>query len=615
MAAGTLMLACLCLAVGTGTAEVIPLNNNKFEIPIRIVPEKRQEIQTLELYASTNQGKNWDLVATATPDQQAFAFTAPADGLYWFSVRVIDHNKHAEPPDIMTAPVGQKILVDTLAPSVKLVSAQRQGDVISVQWEIKEENPDLATFRLEYRNADSLGEWTPVTASPALMGQTQIKVPQAAIVRLSMKDTATNEGKSEEMKVPAATNTLTAAAPGGASGTPPALPTPGTPAPSGVTPTPSSQGTPAGTGVAGATGAPMAPLPGAPAVTPHNGGPSITSAAPSNPPLPNNPPVPPSLSAPTTMEGSPIPTHVATVPGSVAPPAPPSPTAPPSWAGGIQPVSTGSMQRRIPDQVDANPGSPYGAPATNVVAMSSGMADRNTSTSVLPTRQPWGALPPLQVVNNRRVTLEYEVAKFGPSGIGSADLWVTRDDGQNWQKYVADNSPATPVTTPDGKDSGVVRRTLSVDLREEGVYGFYLVVKSGAGLSKPDPRPNEPPQMRLELDYTPPKCRLFRPEPDPLQRNSLIIRWEAIDKNLASTPVSLEWAEQPTGPWLSIGGAALANTGTHSWTVPTNVPPRVFLKLSVRDTAGNVAVAQTPEPVLVDLNTPEVRILGLAGPK
>ncbi len=36
------------------------------------------------------------------------------------------------------------------------------------------------------------------------------------------------------------------------------------------------------------------------------------------------------------------------------------------------------------------------------------------------------------------------------------------------------------------------------------------------------------------------------------------------------------------------------------------MPPKVYLKLSVSDTAGNVAVAETSEPVLIDLVKPEV---------
>jgi hypothetical protein len=43
------------------------------------------------------------------------------------------------------------------------------------------------------------------------------------------------------------------------------------------------------------------------------------------------------------------------------------------------------------------------------------------------------------------------------------------------------------------------------------------------------------------------------------------------------------------------------------------IPARVYLRLKVRDSADNAAVAQTPDPILVDLHTPEVQSLKLIG--
>jgi hypothetical protein len=38
------------------------------------------------------------------------------------------------------------------------------------------------------------------------------------------------------------------------------------------------------------------------------------------------------------------------------------------------------------------------------------------------------------------------------------------------------------------------------------------------------------------------------------------------------------------------------------------------MRLIVRDSSGNVSMAETSEPVLVDLSEPEGRITGLASP-
>ena len=45
--------------------------------------------------------------------------------------------------------------------------------------------------------------------------------------------------------------------------------------------------------------------------------------------------------------------------------------------------------------------------------------------------------------------------------------------------------------------------------------------------------------------------------------------------------------------------------------VPANIPHSVYLRLTVRDAAQNVAVTQTQEPLLIDLNVPEVNVLGI----
>jgi hypothetical protein len=57
----------------------------------------------------------------------------------------------------------------------------------------------------------------------------------------------------------------------------------------------------------------------------------------------------------------------------------------------------------------------------------------------------------------------------------------------------------------------------------------------------------------------------------------------------------------------------LPNTGRYLWQVPAMAPPAVFLRLSVKDMAGNIAVAQTQDPLLVDLNVPEFQVIGIQG--
>jgi hypothetical protein len=224
----------------------------------------------------------------------------------------------------------------------------------------------------------------------------------------------------------------------------------------------------------------------------------------------------------------------------------------------------------------------------------------SAAASVYTGRNP---LPKVQYANNRELTLEYELAKVGPSGIGSVDLYWTPDDGKTWER----------APSPDLKDAiKGGRYNRMVELQEgDGVYGFSLVVKSRAGLGKAPPRSGDVPELRVELDTTPPVAQLYQPRPDPLHRDALMLTWVAKDKNLSATPITLEWAERTDGPWQQIA-ADVPNNGQHAWQLPSGMPVSVYLRLRVRDLAGNEGVAVTPEPQLVDLTEPEGRLVNVS---
>lgn len=532
MAFESLAWACLFLSAGAAPNDVWHMNTGKFQIPIRIQPNRRDEIKELQLFSSRDQGKTWDLAAKATPDKENFPYFAPGDGLYWFSVAVIDQKGQQDPRDIMKAPVGQKIVVDTLRPEVRILSAERQGEEILVRWEARDEYPDFPTLKVEYRTPESpSGLWTQAPATPGITGQVTFRPGSMGpvSVRVSVQDLAGNVGQAQ-------------AEVGG------------------------------------------------------NGG-----------------SVPPVVSGPMMPSGP------------LTPLTPPAPKDVSNWNPNGTAPAPGSLQpSRGLDPLDAPPGPPLvpGMPVSNssnrgVVALS-GPPPMNPSGSdplgpMNPgTRPPTGRLnmPDLKIVNKRQMKLDFEVAKFGPSGLGRVNVFVTTDDGQTWEKQITDGSTAFPMGVE--RSGGPVRGSVGINLMQEGVpYGFTVVVESKAGLSKAPPQRGDAPQIRLELDMTLPEAQLFQPAPDPGRRDTLLLTWKAQDRNLAANPISLEWAERKDGPWNYIGSPELPNTGKHSWPVPPNAPASVYLRLTVRDTAGNTAVAQTSDPVLVDLTVPEVSVISL----
>jgi hypothetical protein len=307
--------------------------------------------------------------------------------------------------------------------------------------------------------------------------------------------------------------------------------------------------------------------------------------------------------------------------GPGAPPAPmfpgvPTVPLPGTPAAGESPpplppiASTPVVQREAPKTFPPIPPSavtaPWNAPGAKssepekVVASTQALAPATPAPlAAAPRRE----LPLLQYVNHPDVTLEYELKKVGPSGVGSIDLWWTQNDGQTWELYAKD---------PEGMNGTVAngkhKRTL--ELPGDGVYGFVLVVKSKAGLGKPPPRAGDVPDIRIEVDTTGPIADLYVPQPDPQKINTLLLKWSAHDHNLTSTPIYLEWSVKREGPWQAIA-QPLPNTGKYSWQLPDNLPVQVYLRMRVRDLAGNESAAVTSEPQVVDLSEPEGRLTGV----
>lgn len=207
--------------------------------------------------------------------------------------------------------------------------------------------------------------------------------------------------------------------------------------------------------------------------------------------------------------------------------------------------------------------------------------------------------PAVRMVNTRRITLNYEIRDKGPSGISSVDLWCTTD-GRTWVRYPTNSSLEPPLV---------------LENVPEGLYGFTLVVRSGAGRGGSPPQPGEAPQVWVEVDVTEPKVRLGAVEvghgPD---TGRLTITWDASDKNLLPEPITLSYAKDPQGPWTPIV-PKLPNTGRYVWQMPTDVPYAFYVKVEAADRAGNVGSAQTARPINVDLHEPKGVILDVGPAK
>lgn len=199
-----------------------------------------------------------------------------------------------------------------------------------------------------------------------------------------------------------------------------------------------------------------------------------------------------------------------------------------------------------------------------------------------------------RTVNSKRFQLNYRVDDVGPSGVAAVELYITQNDGQKWFKYGVDEDRRSPF---------------EIEVPGDGIYGFVIRVVSGAGQGDPPPQPGQRPDIVVVVDASPPVVQLF-----PLRQgqgrdsNKILIQWQAADQQLSESPIALSYSADPNGPWEPIAGWQ-PNTGSFVWNVGPNVPPRLFVRLIARDSAGNLAKVDTPQPVLVDLAKPSARIV------
>ena len=94
------------------------------------------------------------------------------------------------------------------------------------------------------------------------------------------------------------------------------------------------------------------------------------------------------------------------------------------------------------------------------------------------------------------------------------------------------------------------------------------------------------------------------------ETSELTIHWEAGDDVPDPRPISLSFSASAQGPWTPIA-SGLENTGSYRWRLDGRVPDRIYLRLEVRDEAGNVGTYDTAEPVALDRHRPAGRIRGV----
>jgi hypothetical protein len=250
-------------------------------------------------------------------------------------------------------------------------------------------------------------------------------------------------------------------------------------------------------------------------------------------------------------------------------------------ARGLQPISTPLARRELEPPADEPPQRPSDDRADDVQTQMTPVLDR----------PPLGVRP--RMVNARRFRLDYDIESVGPSGVRKVELWCTPDGGRVWRLNAVDDDNQSPIVG---------------EVDAEGIYGFRILVHSGSGMVERAPEEGAIPEVWIGVDLTPPAGQIVRVDQGAGERSGqLMIHWEAEDNQPLERPIGLAFSGAPGGPWITIA-SALRNTGRYVWQVDQQVPDAVYLRLEVRDSAGNVAVDEPPDPVGIGRLRPRGRI-------
>jgi len=562
------LTAAAILTTGVASASAIePVywRTRVFFIPYQAAAQPTATIDKVQLLVARDGGGEWAVLQEAQAHVRGFSYHAPDDGEYAFALRTSDRKGNLTPTVI--AQPQLRVIVDTSPPALDLTATLDATGRILVHYEASDVQLKPEMFRLE---AQSDG----VTWQRLATGPPDVSQPDRIVGRIAWKPpTAAGNTRFRATIDDRAGNQVSATAEASLMG--PLLTSP------------------AGPMLGSATGAgPLAlsqPL-----------SPNMANLA-SNGPFTSSRPA---LEWPAASSAAPTSVTVPPLQNAYTAASTPAPIAPPLWPNERTPAKlvadTGATQPSATDD-RGRPSNPFAPPPLFDSPLPlPPISSTNSAPSPLPNINPGWTAPTAQEpaagprwVNATTFDVDYDLQTVGPWGVSKVELWATRDCGREWVNFGAD---------PDN------RGPMRVTVPGEGLYGFRLAVSGANGTPAPSPGPGDKPELEIGVDLQEPQAELKAAEIGQGNLSDhLIIRWAAADENLEARPAGLFFSTGPEGPWATIA-TDLDNNGQYAWRLLQQIPEKLYLRLEVRDKAGNVAVRQSPAPVVLHLPQPTGRL-------
>lgn len=196
-----------------------------------------------------------------------------------------------------------------------------------------------------------------------------------------------------------------------------------------------------------------------------------------------------------------------------------------------------------------------------------------------------------EVTLNPRIKSEADVA--------SRELWYASFDGKvwgEWQKHGLAFQKEQPITWAP----------------TEGHWKVYFRTVLTSGLAAAVPEAATKAHGEFIIDRTAPTGAIDFPTSKAKLRGGTkyTIKWQAADKYLKASPVTLRYSRDGKGTWDAIA-TDIPNTGSYEWTVPKDMTTAGQLQVLVADKAGNVGTVES-QSLLVDSVNPSGAVTGPA---
>jgi hypothetical protein len=567
-------------------------SRRSFFIPVTVERAARDHVPVeVHLLVSADQGKTWSTYARQAADSKGFQFQARDDGEYWFASRTLDAQGRAKPSGETEAEL--RIVIDATQPKVELDAAVTSTGDIKAAWRISDATALPEGVRLEYQQAESAkSAWQSVTLDPALQKQgggmllgsatwSPSSSSRVIDVRVVVQDRSRNVGTDvRRVILPRRSDVPISKLP--------EFPAKTTPKVAAANPASGDPFTARQFGAGGAFNSSTASKPAKVDASSSGGTPW---------PVDNKLPAPPSMDK-VADKAATLPTEpLARLPSEVAPPVSERVVAKPASTGDTNPLIWSGNTPRETGPLDKSSGLLSGdaTPSAPLASVPSLPPTIDTASSI----EPGSGMDKPQLSPSKSFSLDYDVDSVGPSGMRAAELWVTVDGCKTWEKWGEDEDKRSPF---------------EIQVQSERTFGFRMVIVANNGLATHSPAPGDPADIWVAVDSTKPRAKLIQAAYGQGEHaGQLDIRWEADDEHLGSRPVSIAFSETADGPYTTLA-AGLPNNGQHYWTIDPHTPRKLYLRLEVRDDAGNIGSDQTAEPVSLEGLSPKGRIRGVIRP-